>query len=197
MLFFVLFFPPRTPVFFPSEEIVNSLFWRLPAAVLVLLLLEKKPSFRPKKDFLALAAAFPALCMAGLLISLAAAFSGNSPEAVRSPGGVMGWTAVVLASLTTGCLEEAYFRVYFPERIVVLKPESLLSTKRTAFIISALFFALCHAYEGPWGFINAFLAALALSLVYAKTSSFPGIALAHGLYNIFVYLSVTLKLPGS
>ncbi|MDR1306005.1 MAG: CPBP family intramembrane metalloprotease [Treponema sp.] len=99
------------------------------------------------------------------------------------PDNPLAWAAAVCGSLTTGYLEESYFRVYLPRR--------LLSAARgpvTAFAVPALIFGLCHAYEGPWGFANALLAGAFLSLIYIKTASFHGVALSHGLYNILVYL---------
>jgi membrane protease YdiL (CAAX protease family) len=103
---------------------------------------------------------------------------------------------VIFFSLGIGCLEEGYFRYYLPQRIRQIREEQGLIPAypdAVPFLVSALIFAFCHAYEGPWGFTNALLAALALSVIYAKSLSFPGIALAHGLYNIFVYLSVSLN----
>ena len=158
-------------------------------AVLVLLLLNPPPVFRPKRDAAVLGLTLPALCLAGFLVSLAAAVTGsNSAEAVPSPSGLTGWIAAILLSLSTGFLEEAYFRVYLPQRILGLNLNRL-----SAFVISGLVFALCHTYGGPWSFANALLAAFVLSLAYIKSSSFLGIAVAHGLYNIFVFLTVTLE----
>jgi membrane protease YdiL (CAAX protease family) len=42
-------------------------------------------------------------------------------------------------------------------------------------------------YEGPWGFLNAALAGTALAFVFLRYGSLHGIALAHGLYNLFAY----------
>jgi len=180
----------------PAGEIVYSLLWRLPALILVLLLLEKKPSLRPKTGVLTLAVTLPALCIAGFLVSALSALTGFfPPQAVPAPAGAAGWAAAVLLSLCTGCLEEAYFRAYLPERIRLAMHGARAmkqSAERNAFLISALVFALCHAYEGPWGFLNALLAALVLSVAYSKSESLPGIALAHGLYNILVYLSTMI-----
>ena len=186
-LFFVLFFFPGIPLSSPPEVITHSLLWRVPAFILIMLLMEKKPSFSVKRDLFTAVIAFAVLCSTGFLVSLAAAQTGFVPPEVPPPEGTLGWTAAILLSLSTGCLEEAYFRYYLPERIRSLKPG------KTAYLVSALVFALCHVYEGPWGFINALAAALALSLVYIKTSSFPGIAGAHGLYNIFVFFSAAVK----
>ena len=195
-LFFVLFFPRGTtltdgiPDFLPLEEIGYSLFWRFPAFILILLLLEKPLPLRPKKDLAVLTITLSALCLTGFLVSLAAALTGFFPPGgAPPPGSISAWIAVILLSLSTGCLEEAYFRVYLPKRILELKQDSLW----TAYLVPALVFALCHAHEGPWSVINALLAAFALSFIYIKSSSFAGIAFAHGLYNIFVYLTSALK----
>ena len=184
----------------PLEVITHSLLWRFPAFILILLLMEKKPSFSVKRDLSAGAITFAALCSTGFLVSLTAARTGFVPPKVPPPEGTLGWTAAILLSLSTGCLEEAYFRYYLPERIGSLKPGRAEPEGRRndarfplGYVVSALIFALCHVYEGPWGFINALLAALALSLIYIKTSSFPGIAGAHGLYNIFVFLNAAVK----
>ena len=188
-MFFILFFPQKVQIVFPLDEIGYSLFWRLPGFILILLLLKKPLLLKPKRDFAVLACTLPALCIAGFLVSLSAGLSGIfPPQEVPPPEGIPGWTAVILFSLTIGCLEEAYFRVYLPLRILELNQD-----RRTAYLASALVFALCHAYAGPWSFANALLAAAVLSLAYIKSASFPGIALAHGLYNIFVFLAAALK----
>ena len=200
VLFFILFFPKNAPGFLSIDEISYSFFWRLPAVVLIILLLESPILFRPKRDLIVFAAALPALFLTGFLVSLAAAVTGFlPPEKIRPPGGIQGWTAAILLSLSIGALEEAFFRVYLPERIMGLQQaESAKAGKKTsrsaapAFIVSAFIFALCHAWEGPWGIANALLASFVLSIAYIKSGSFPGIALAHGLYNIFVFLSVSL-----
>ena len=210
VLFFILFFPRNTAsfsYFSYVEEISASIFWRIPALILILLLAEKKPCINPKKIFMVLAAALPALIATGYLAALAAAKTGFSQSVkIPQPAGLPGWIGAILLSLSTGALEEAYFRLYLPERILelfpdhnaesgILKKEGQTRVSRSvaaAFVISGLLFALCHAYEGLWGAVNALLASLVLSLAYIKSSSFFGIALAHGLYNVFVFFTVTL-----
>jgi len=197
-LFFVLFFPPRFVPAAPEGEILYSFSWRLPALVLVLLLLEKSreegtalypgPAFRSKRDFPVLGFALPALCLLGFLASFAAIRTGFPPPSLIPPSGCFAWAGVILACLTTGYLEEAYFRVYLPVQCAGF---GLF----TGFWFPIVLFSLCHVYEGPWGFANAFLAALFLSVVYRKKLSFHGIALAHGLYNVFAYVAMTLMSP--
>ena len=189
-LFFVVFFTPAAPNQYPFEVIGHTLLWRVPALILVLLLMEKKPAISPKADFLTMAAALPALILCGFLVSYCAERAGHvPPETIAPPGGVQGWIAAILLSFSTGFLEEAYFRIYLPRQLIELWQGRSRYTTAAAFAISGIIFALCHAYEGPWGIVNAVLAALVLSLAYIKSSSFLGIALAHGLFNIFVFLN--------
>jgi len=172
------------------------LFWKIPALILFLLLLGKSPEgiaalregavFRPARDFPALALCLPILLLSGFFISYLAAFSGFELFPVPLPGSALAWAVVILASLSTGYLEEAYFRVYLPA-------QCLQFGRVVGFWFPVLFFSFFHVYEGLWGFINAFLAGFFLSLAYRKTFSFHGIALAHGLYNISVYLVAALQ----
>lgn len=183
-LFFVLFFPLNSGFANASGDMFHSLFWRIPAIILVLLLLDgNRPSvaaFRPHRDSAALGLAFPALCLLGVGTSFLAEKTGFSAPPLIRPHGIAAWTAVVFACLTTGYLEEAYFRVYLPAQCGFLG-------KAPGFWFPILLFSFCHIYEGPWGFGNAFLAAVILSLIYKKTLSLHGIAVAHGLYNIAAY----------
>jgi len=191
VLFFVIFFAPNTPHHYPFEGIGYSLLWRIPALVLILLLMDKKPSISPKKDVLTLSAALPALVLTGFAVSFCATRTGYvPPEELVPPGGTKGWIDAILLSFSVGFLEEAYFRVYLPERLLEQIRERTRRSVINAFVVSGLIFALCHAYEGPWGIANAVLAAMVLSLAYIKSSSFFGIALAHGIYNIFVFISM-------
>ena len=152
--------------------------------------MEKKPAICIKRDILALAATLPALVLTGFLVSFCAKRTGHVPPVeVIPPNGSAGWIAAIFLSLSTGFLEEAYFRFYLPGRILEQNSARTCRTLLSAHIVSSLVFALCHAYEGPWGIANAILAAFVLSIASIKSSSFPGIALAHGLYNIIVFLS--------
>ncbi|MDR2471059.1 MAG: CPBP family intramembrane metalloprotease [Treponema sp.] len=188
-LFFVFFFPRGTGALSSPEEIRYTLFWRLPAIILLLLLLGEKASPglsgpQRRRGLAALGIAFPSLFLTGFLVSLGPALSGRFPPVpVPRPSGAAAWISAVLLSLAAGFLEEGYFRVYLPRRC----GEAGLGPGR-CLLVPAFLFALCHAWEGPWGVLNALLSALLLALVYRKTASLYGIALAHGLYNITVYL---------
>jgi membrane protease YdiL (CAAX protease family) len=190
-LFFILFFPATQSAAASSPDaiITQSLFWRVPAIVLIILLLENQEPLRIKTAFFTLAAALPALALTGFLASFFATRTGYlPPEPIAPPSGAPGWAAAVLLSFSTGYLEEAYFRVYLPRRFLDTPQASSPRAIAAAFTASGIIFALCHAYEGPFGILNAGLAAAVLSLAYIKSSSFHGIALAHGFYNCLVFL---------
>jgi membrane protease YdiL (CAAX protease family) len=59
--------------------------------------------------------------------------------------------------------------------------------KHRAVLASTLLFAFCHVYEGPWGFLNAALSGVILAFLFLRFRSLHGIAIAHAMYNIFVY----------
>lgn len=58
----------------------------------------------------------------------------------------------------------------------------------SALIISVALFSICHIYEGPWGFLNAVFSGTFLCLIFIRHKAFHGNAIAHGMYNIAVYI---------
>jgi membrane protease YdiL (CAAX protease family) len=127
----------------------------------------------------------PALFLTGICVSRAAALFPGVPGGFRieGPRDPAGYAAVFLSCLSTGYLEESYFRFYLQEKV-----EEFGLGKRSFLFISAALFSLCHLYEGPWGTMNSLLAALILALAYIRFRGLHGIALAHGFYNFGVYL---------
>jgi membrane protease YdiL (CAAX protease family) len=103
------------------------------------------------------------------------------PE-IEAPSTLAGWIIIVLSCLSTGYLEESFFRFYLFAR---LGERGISSGK--IILISVLLFSVCHVYEGPWGALNSVLAGALLSFIFIHYRSLHGIALAHGLYNAFVY----------
>jgi membrane protease YdiL (CAAX protease family) len=195
LLYCILFLPgalagesPREPaVFSISRELTRIIAYNLPALVLIWYLWRKtRPLPLPfLGDLWALLWAFPSLILTGVSISMAAArFPGQSQgPAVVSPGGIPGLAFMFLSCLSTGYLEESYFRYYLGEKIREMGLASWMFM-----LISTALFSLCHLYEGPWGMMNSMLAALILGLIYIRFRSLHGLALAHGLYNAVVYL---------
>lgn len=124
-----------------------------------------------------------ALVACAWLLSLAAsAVPGSRGPEVGSPRDAASWFVLPLACAATGYLEETYFRAYLLDRF------SAAGASRAFSAAAALaLFALCHAYEGPWGVANALAAGGALTWIYLKSGSTHGPAWAHAAYNFVVY----------
>jgi membrane protease YdiL (CAAX protease family) len=179
---------PEPAVFSASGEFIRIIAYNLPALALIWYLWRRDrrvplPSF---KDLLAFFWALPSLILTGVCVSLAAArFPGYSQGfMVQAPRGITGMTVMFFSCLSTGYLEESYFRYYLGEKLgeMGLPPWVFI-------LISSVLFALCHLYEGPWGAMNALLAALILALIYTRFRCLHGLAFAHGLYNAVSYLT--------
>jgi membrane protease YdiL (CAAX protease family) len=121
-----------------------------------------------------------------------------------SPDTAAGWLAVCISCLTTGCLEESFFRFYLIDRFKNVadtesaagSPAGLGGSGDTtnaggfvrAVLVSSALFAICHTYEGVWGVVNAFISGCLLCVMLNRRKSLYGIALAHGAYNALVYV---------
>jgi hypothetical protein len=195
VLFLLLFFPWRAAsaaggvVSFSIPRVLPLFFiYHLPALALIGFLLRNeqraRDALRPGLQDLGFCGlALAALLGASLpLNALAQALRLRTPV-LEPPSGAAGWAALCVASLGTGYLEEAWFRLYLP-----LKLRNAGAPLNAALVFSALLFALCHRYEGPCGMLNAALAAAVFSLILWKKKRFHAIALAHALYNLFSFL---------
>jgi membrane protease YdiL (CAAX protease family) len=194
LLYCILFLPgalrrgplPEAAAFSVSGELIRIIAYNLPALILLWYLWRRDrkvplPSF---KDIPAFFWALPSLILTGLCVSMAAArFPGNSQGfMVQAPKGIIGMTVMFFSCISTGYLEESYFRYYLGEKLRETGPWVFT-------LISTTLFALCHLYEGPWGVMNSALAALILALIYIRFRCLHGLALAHGLYNVATYLA--------
>ncbi|MDR2135596.1 MAG: CPBP family intramembrane metalloprotease [Treponema sp.] len=189
--------PSELAAFSTNREIIRIFAYNLPALALVWYL--RRRSGRGGRGFLpglqdlhAVLLVLPALILTGVCVSRIAALFPGIPGgfAIEAPADLAGLCAVVLSCISTGYLEESYFRYYLGEKF----EESGLGPWAFPLISTALF-SLCHVYEGPWGTMNSVLAALILALAYTRFRSLHGIALAHGFYNIAVYLASGLLAP--
>jgi membrane protease YdiL (CAAX protease family) len=175
-----------------SQELSRIVGFTLPAIALIGYLLvlrggkNRLPGQPRSGDFLSLAIALPGLLGLGLLISLVSSVfsAGTSALTVEAPKGLPAVIIMFFSCLSTGYMEEFYFRYYLSLRFrqAGLRDLSVMG-------LSVLLFSICHIYEGLWGALNAFLAGILLSLVYKKYRALHGIAWAHGLYNAFIYLA--------
>ncbi|MDR0583979.1 MAG: CPBP family intramembrane metalloprotease [Treponema sp.] len=199
ILYLVLFFPGaagQVPVgeivpFSAAGELVRIVLYNIPSLALIWYLLLKSKSLKSwgigppgRKDLLPGLLALPALILIGFIIAVVSPYLGGVPvPEIAPPSGIPAWIILAFSCVSTGYLEESFFRFY-----LLSKRENFgLGASRTV-LLSALLFSLCHLYEGPWGFLNAVLSGIVLAFVFLRYRSFHGIALAHGLYNIFVYV---------
>jgi membrane protease YdiL (CAAX protease family) len=180
--------PPEPVVFSINRELVRIAAFNLPALILICRLGQKDRGIPPPSpgDLFGFLWAFPSLILTGFSISTAAALiPGDFPSfRVLAPDSIAGFTVMFFSCLSTGYLEEGYFRYYLGEKFgeMGLPPWVFAAA-------STVLFSLCHLYEGPWGTMNAMLAALILALIYSRFRCIHGLALAHGLYNATVYLA--------
>jgi membrane protease YdiL (CAAX protease family) len=207
ILYVVLFLPATLPGNAPADgppgfsvtgELVRIFLYNIPSLALVwYLLLKHKPGTmtRPeppgRKDLIPFLCAFPSLALIGFSIASAAPVFSELPPAgaIAVPLTLPAWIILPISCLSTGYLEESFFRYY-----LLSKRGELRLGASQSILFSALLFALCHIYEGPWGFLNAALSGIVLAFVFVRYRSLHGIALAHGLYNICAYAVATLEL---
>jgi membrane protease YdiL (CAAX protease family) len=102
---------------------------------------------------------------------------------IIKPEGIVAWTGIVLLCLVTGYWEEGVFRLYF---LTICSRAGIRNFGSV--LASSLVFAFCHSYEGIPGMVNAGVAGITLSVIYLKTGSYHGPALAHALYNMAAYI---------
>jgi membrane protease YdiL (CAAX protease family) len=142
-----------------------------------------------KADLISALIAFPSLAMIGLAIAHAAPYFTKIPQgaSVIPPSDTVTWLVLAPLCILTGYLEESFFRYYLCTRFreTGLRPI-------TSIVVSTVMFSACHLYEGPWGVLNAALSGSLLALIFLRYRSLHGIALSHGLYNIWVYVMSAL-----
>jgi membrane protease YdiL (CAAX protease family) len=165
--------------------------YTIPSLALIWYLIIKKKSLlfpgkilKPgRKDIYPFLTGFPVLVLSGFAVSflMANVSSLPLPPRIGAPESAAGWIVMTFSCLGTGYLEESYFRYYLLSKLDDTRIWFRLLT-------SVVLFALCHVYEGPWGVLNAVLAGCLLAYLYERYRSLHGIAWAHGLYNVFVYL---------
>jgi len=149
--------------------------------------LKPDPFVRPRKsDALPAVLAFIGLALISTILGYGEAFMypAEEPYALPDPLSALDWLVVVVSCVSTGYLEESYFRAYLLTRF-----EGLRVPAATGIAVSVFLFALCHLYEGPWGVLNAAAAGALLSFVFLRTRSVHAASWAHAAYNIFVWAS--------
>ena len=138
-----------------------------------------------KKDLISGFITFPCLLITGFIIAfLSSFFSGTVIQpAITTPSSVMEWVILFIICFLSAYLEESYFRFY-----ILTKRKKLNLSDTSALALSVILFSICHIYMGPWGFLNAVISGTFLGFMFLRFNSLHGIAIAHGLYNIAVYV---------
>ena len=106
------------------------------------------------------------------------------PPKIEAPNNIYGWIVLVFTCLASAYLEESYFRYYLIGKLEKEVPKAL-----PRLVFSTVLFSICHSYAGLFAIINAALAGILLSLLFIRFKSLHGIGLAHGAYNLYVYLT--------
>ena len=196
ILYMVLFFPatlaatPESFAFSINQELTRIFIYDVPALALIWYLLLKTGSGQAVRTSVGRRRAFFTflftlsgllLVSAGVVILSLGVTMTSAPAALEVPDTLSGWLVVLVSCLSTGYVEESYFRYYLLKRLEGLNVYWLG-------LFSSTLFAFCHVYEGSLGVLNAFLAGCLLFLVLVKRNSLHAIAAAHGVYNFLVYV---------
>ncbi|MDR1836072.1 MAG: CPBP family intramembrane metalloprotease [Treponema sp.] len=138
-----------------------------------------------KKDILSGLITLPCLLISGFIIALISAYAGGTSAQISlySPSSITEWAILCFSCISAAYLEESYFRFYLLSR----KDEFKLGAA-SVLAVSVALFSICHIYEGTWGILNSVISAVILGVVFLRYQALHGIAIAHGLYNITVYV---------
>jgi hypothetical protein len=173
------------------KELTRIFFYSIPALALIWYLLFKIKGPREwglipgKKDVLPALITLPCLLLTGFTVAFVASRIGGTSAgaALLSPVTALEWIILCISCICAAYLEESFFRFYLLSR----RKELNLNTSG-ALIISVALFSICHLYEGPWGFLNAVISGTLLAFIYLRYNSLHGVAIAHSVYNIFVFI---------
>ena len=183
---------PAVPAAFSAAALIAQiLLYIIPSIVLIWYLLIKADPLRfldtrlRISDLIPMLITLPCLFIIGFSISFSSKhIDGSSAQiALNTPPDTAGWIILGLFCISSAYLEETFFRYY-----ILSRHEELKMTGASALVLSTALFSICHIYEGPWGFLNSLLSGAMLSFLFLRYRSLHGIAIAHGLYNITVYI---------
>ena len=174
-------------------ELARIFLYNAPALALIWYLLLKVKNFREwgvdkpgKKDLFAGFLALPCLLLAGFSVTFVSSFFDETAVMIPTPTSVPSWIVLGFSCISTGYLEESFFRFY-----LLSKRKEFKLSDIAAVTLSTALFSICHIYEGPWGFLNSVISGVLLSFIFLRYKSLHGIAIAHGLYNLIAYVTMT------
>jgi membrane protease YdiL (CAAX protease family) len=174
-----------------AAELIRIFLYSIPSLALIWYLLLKVKRLREWKirpginDLISGLITLPCLLITGFAIGFISSHLGgeSAQVAVYAPVSRIGWVVLTFSCLFAAYLEETFFRFYLLSRRDELKLDAT-----PAMLLSVVLFSLCHIYEGPWGFLNAVLSAVIICYIYLRYQALHGVAIAHGLYNIIVFV---------
>jgi membrane protease YdiL (CAAX protease family) len=183
--------------FSATAEIVNIFAYLIPALMLIWHLIIKTQKIemwvlRPgKKDFLSFFITFPCLLITAFSVTFIGSYIGGSTgnTSLNLPSSGIEWILLFITCFLSAYLEESYFRFY-----LLTKREELNLNAVSSLVFSVILCAVCHLYEGPWGFLNAVISGAIFGFVFLRYNSLHGIAVAHALYNISIFVIYRLNI---
>lgn len=119
---------------------------------------------------------------------------GLTSRIVPSSLGEYWWTPLVLflAALRSGLLEEILAVGFLIKKMQILKPEiSIIALV----LISSLFRASYHLYQGFSAFLGNFVMGVVFSLIFLKTGRVAPLIIAHTIMNTAVFIGFPLVAP--
>jgi len=209
ILYIVLFFSDsvfstaggtgETAGFSITAELAKIFIYSIPSLALIWYLMLKTKPVRDweivpgKKDIIPGLITLSGLLITGLVIAFISSYmSGPSAQVLLySPSTPAGWIVLGLSLIIAAYTEESFFRFY-----LLARRDEFKMNATQALVFSVLLFSICHIYEGPWGFLNAALSGTFLCFIFLRYKSIHGISVAHGFYNIAIYLINALTLTG-
>jgi membrane protease YdiL (CAAX protease family) len=172
-------------------EIIKIFLYYMPSLALIWYLLLRVKSVKEwnikpgKNDLISCFITLPCLLITGFGVAFISSYIGESNIQITQnfPSAPFEWVILGCSCILAAYLEESFFRFYILSRRDELKLNAI-----PAMVVSVTLFSICHIYEGPWGFLNAVISAVILAFVFLRYNAIHGIAIAHGLYNIAVYV---------
>jgi membrane protease YdiL (CAAX protease family) len=199
ILYFILFLSGSTGIissqdaagFSSLSELARIFFYYIPSIALIWYLILKVKPLRNwaivpgKNDIISFFITLPCLILTGFAIAFISSYIGGSSgqAAAHSPGTGLEWAILSVSCMTAAYLEESFFRFY-----ILARRDEFKLDAAPAMALSVIMFSVCHIYEGPWGFLNAAISGVILGFVFLRYRALHGIAIAHGAYNISVYI---------
>ena len=183
---------PAAQTGFSVTAALSGIFLRsIPSLFLIWFLLLRKKKLKDwgikpgLKDLISGIITLPCLLIIGFTVTYISSKIGETSLQIKlaSPSTKFEWTILGFSCLFAAYLEESFFRFY-----LLTRRNELKLTAVYALVFSVALFSICHIYEGPWGFLNAVLSSVLLCFMFLRYKSVHGIAIAHALYNITIYV---------